>query len=299
MKLGLIGLGKMGYNLALNLKRKNHHVTAYDISPERVSSIKEQGISIAENLEGLVHSLDRKRVIWLMVPAGKAVDSIIDELIPILDEGDIVIDGGNSFYKDSISRYERLKLKGIRFLDAGVSGGVEGALNGVCVMVGGDIETFHMVEGLFRDISIENGYLYTGKAGSGHFVKMAHNGIEYGMLQAMGEGFELLDSSGFDLNYKEIANLWNNGSVIRGWLMELAAKAFEKNANLDSIKGVMYSSGEGQWAAEAALELKVPAPVIAASVMMRYRSVQEDSFTGKVVAALRNEFGGHNVKSKD
>lgn len=216
----------------------------------------------------------------------------------MVNEGDIIIDGGNSFYKDSIRRYEELKSIGINFLDSGTSGGQEGALNGICAMVGGDKEVFEVVEPIFKDISIKDGYLHTGKAGSGHFTKMVHNGIEYGMLQAIGEGFEILEASDFKLDYEKIADLWNHGSVIRGWLMELTKNAFSKDSHLDNIKGVVGSNGEGLWTAQTALELQIPAPVITTSVMTRYRSQQQDTFTGKVIAALRNEFGGHEVKKK-
>jgi 6-phosphogluconate dehydrogenase len=298
MKIGLIGLGKMGFNLAINLISKGHSVAAYDVNDSRYSEAEEKGIETAASLEELVAKLPKDRVIWLMIPAGKIVDDTLQLVKPLLCSDDIVIDGGNSFYKDSIRRYDELKEEGIYFLDAGTSGGMEGALNGICAMVGGDKEAFLKVEEIFKDISVENGYLHTGERGSGHFAKMIHNGIEYGMMQAIGEGFEILEKSQYDYDYKEVAKLWNNGSVIRSWLMELTQNAFEKDEQLDSIKGVMYSSGEGQWTAQTALELQVPAPVIANSVLMRYRSTQEDSFTGKVVAALRNEFGGHAVAKK-
>jgi 6-phosphogluconate dehydrogenase len=233
-----------------------------------------------------------------MVPAGRAVDDTIEKLLPLLSSGDIVIDGGNSFYKDSVRRYGELKANGIGYLDAGISGGMEGARNGACAMIGGDKEIYDCVADLFRLITVENGSLYTGPAGSGHFAKMVHNGIEYGMLQAIGEGFELLESVDFSYDYAKIAKLWNNGSVIRGWLMSLAEDAFKKSPELSGIRGIMNSNGEGLWAAQTALNLGVPAPVITQSVIMRQRSQQEDSFAGKVVAALRNEFGGHTPERK-
>ncbi|KRQ86380.1 6-phosphogluconate dehydrogenase, NADP(+)-dependent, decarboxylating [Caloramator mitchellensis] len=298
MEIGIIGLGKMGYNLALNMKDKGHKVVAYNKTPDKTKDAENEGIIGAYNLEELVKKLSKRRVIWLMVPAGEIVDELIEELAPLLDEHDIIIDGGNSYYKDSIRRHALLKSRGIDFLDAGTSGGMEGARYGVCTMIGGDEEVFRFVEPIFRDISVENGYLYTGKAGSGHFVKMIHNGIEYGMMQAIAEGFEILEKSQFDLDFKEVARVWNHGSVIRGWLMELTEKAFEKDPKLDGIKGVMFSSGEGLWTVQEALSLKVPAPVITESLYMRYRSEMEDTFSGKVVAALRNEFGGHKVVKK-
>jgi 6-phosphogluconate dehydrogenase len=220
------------------------------------------------------------------------------KIIPFLSEGDIVIDGGNSQYKESIRRYNELKEMGIHFMDAGTSGGVEGARNGACYMVGGDPEAWSIVEPLFRDTAVENGYLYAGKAGSGHFLKMVHNGIEYGMMAAIGEGFEILEKSEFDYDYEKVARVWNNGSVIRSWLMELTERAFSKDAKLEEIKGIMHSSGEGKWTVETALDLQIAAPVIAMSLLMRYRSLENDTFTGKVVAALRNEFGGHAVEKK-
>lgn len=296
MEIGIIGLGRMGYNLALNMKDRGHKVIAFNRTIEKVKEAEKEGLQGVYSIKELVSKLSGRKIIWLMVPAGKAVDDIIAELQPLLKERDIIIDGGNSFYKDTIRRYEDLKNKGIDFVDIGTSGGIEGARNGACTMIGAEEEVFKVIEPLVKDISVENGYLHTGKSGSGHFVKMVHNGIEYGMMQAIGEGFEILEKSKFDLDYNKIAKVWNNGSVVRSWLMELAEKAFEKDAELDSIKGVMYSSGEGLWTVMEALELKVPAPVITESLMMRYRSEQEDTFSGKVVAALRNQFGGHEVK---
>lgn len=299
LNIGIIGLGKMGYNLALNLIGNGHKVVAYDVTKEIVDKIGKEGAEPAGSLQDLVQRLPSRRVIWLMIPAGIVVEQVIDELSAYLSPSDIIIDGGNSNYKDSIRRYEKLKEKNIDFLDCGTSGGTSGALSGACTMIGGDPEVFAYCEQIFKDISVENGYLYTGKRGSGHFVKMVHNGIEYGMMQAIAEGFDVLKGSEYDFNYEEIARVWNHGSVVRSWLMELAQSAFSKDKNLDSIKGIMHSSGEGKWTVETALDLGVPTPVIALSLIMRYRSLQEDTFTGKVVAALRNEFGGHKVEKAD
>lgn len=299
LNIGIIGLGKMGYNLALNLIGNGHKVVAYDVTKEIVDKIAKEGAAPAESLQDLLQRLPSRRVIWLMIPAGIVVEQVIDELSAYLDPSDIIIDGGNSNYKDSIRRYEKLKEKNIDFLDCGTSGGTSGALSGACTMIGGDPEVFAYCEQIFKDISVENGYLYTGKRGSGHFVKMVHNGIEYGMMQAIAEGFDVLKGSEYDFNYEEIARVWNHGSVVRSWLMELAQSAFSKDKNLDSIKGIMHSSGEGKWTVETALDLGIPTPVIALSLIMRYRSLQEDTFTGKVVAALRNEFGGHKVERAD
>lgn len=298
MQIGLIGLGKMGFNLALNMRDKGHDVVAYNRSSEKVKEAEKEGLIGAYSIEELVNNLEGRRTLWLMVPAGEIVDEMIDKLIPLLNENDIIIDGGNSNYRDTLKRYEKLKEKKIDFVDIGTSGGTTGARNGACTMIGAEDEVFKYIEPLVKDISIENGYLHTGKNGSGHFVKMVHNGIEYGMMQAIGEGFELLEKSGFELDFKEVARVWNHGSVIRSWLMELTESAFSKDANLDGIKGVMYSSGEGLWTVQEALNLKVPVPVIAQSLFTRYRSEQDDTFTGKVVAALRNEFGGHAVAKK-
>ncbi|HSD06999.1 phosphogluconate dehydrogenase (NAD(+)-dependent, decarboxylating) [Flavobacterium sp.] len=299
MQIGIIGLGKMGFNLALNLKRNNHEVVAQDVNADFVSKIGNEGIETAYTIEELCKKLTNRRVIWLMVPAGEIVDSVINSLLPYLSKNDIIIDGGNSNYNDSKRRYSKLKELGIDFLDCGTSGGTSGALNGACTMIGGDADVFDYVSQVFKDISIENGYLYTGAAGSGHFTKMVHNGIEYGMMQSIAEGFEVFEHSEFDIDFQKTAKLFNHGSVVRGWLMELTESAFSKDARLDGIKGIMHSSGEGKWTLETALDLGVPTPVIALSIMMRYRSQMSDTFSGKVVAALRNEFGGHAVEKNE
>ncbi|XJZ28852.1 phosphogluconate dehydrogenase (NAD(+)-dependent, decarboxylating) [Bacillota bacterium Lsc_1132] len=297
MKVGLIGLGKMGLNLGKNLIDNKYHVVAFDLNPTTVEEIKKYGVEGASSLQDLVQSLEKPRVLWIMVPHS-VVDSVISEITPFLSEGDIVVEAGNSHYKESIRRYHQLKEVGVSFMDAGTSGGMEGARNGACYMIGGDPEAWSIVEPIFRDTAVENGYLYAGKAGSGHFLKMVHNGIEYGMMAAIGEGFEVLEKSEFDFDYEKVARVWNNGSVIRSWLMDLTERAFSKDAKLDEIKGTMHSSGEGKWTVETALDLHAATPVIAMSLFMRYRSLDNDTFTGKVVAALRNEFGGHAVEKK-
>jgi 6-phosphogluconate dehydrogenase len=299
MKLGLVGLGRMGYNLALNARDHGHEVVVFNRTLEKVKEAEKEGLIGAYSLEELVEKLEGRRVIWLMVPAGELLDEMINKLAPMLSEHDIIIDGGNSNYKDTLRRYEDLKEKGIDFVDIGTSGGIEGARYGACTMIGAEDEVFKHIEPLIKDISVEKGYLHTGRNGSGHFVKMVHNGVEYGMMAAIGEGFEILEKSQFDLDYEKVARVWNNGSVIRGWLMELMENAFRKDPKLDEIKGVMYSSGEGLWTVQEALDLKVPAAVITQSLLMRYRSEQEDTFTGKAVAALRNEFGGHATKKNE
>ncbi|WP_160723878.1 phosphogluconate dehydrogenase (NAD(+)-dependent, decarboxylating) [Bacillus sp. USDA818B3_A] len=298
MEIGLIGLGKMGYNLALNLMDNKHNVIAFDVNKEAVNKISGEGAVGAGSISELVNRLSAPKVVWVMVPSGPITEQVVEDLKELLSEGDIVIDGGNSHYKDSIRRGKELAEKGIYFFDAGTSGGMAGAREGACMMVGGDPEAFQTIEPIFCDINVEKGYLYTGQIGSGHFLKMIHNGIEYGMMQAIAEGFEVLEKSHFDFDYEKVARVWNNGSVIRSWLMELTENAFSKDPKLDSIKGIMHSSGEGKWTVETALELQTAMPVTALSLMMRYRSLEEDTFTGKVVAALRNEFGGHAVEGK-
>ncbi|MEF2969199.1 decarboxylating 6-phosphogluconate dehydrogenase [Paenibacillus sp. M1] len=297
MKLGMIGLGKMGFNLVHNLLQHQHEVVAFDMNSEAVQHAASEGAVPASSLEQLVSSLEAPRIVWVMVPAGPAVNSVVDTLIPLLSKDDIVIDGGNSHYKDSLALADKLSSHGIHFFDVGTSGGVEGANHGGCFMIGGNESVFRTIEPIFKDIAVDRGYLYAGKNGSGHFLKMVHNGIEYGMMQAIAEGFEILEKSDFDYNYEDVARVWSNGSVIRSWLMELTENAFSKDPKLESIRGVMKSSGEGKWTVEAALDLQASAPVIALSLFMRYRSLESDTFHGKVVAALRNEFGGHAVES--
>ncbi|HEY9487016.1 MAG TPA: decarboxylating 6-phosphogluconate dehydrogenase [Chryseosolibacter sp.] len=298
MQIGLIGLGKMGYNLGMNMHQHKHEVLAYDLNQQTMATIKEKGVNTAASIQQLVNALKGRKIIWLMIPAGEAVDLTIQELLPLLQSGDILIDGGNSNYKDSVRRANQLGLQGIDFLDCGTSGGMEGALNGICAMIGGKKEAFAYCEPLIKDISVQNGYLYCGMSGAGHFVKMIHNGIEYGMMQSIAEGFEILHRSEFDLDLRSVAGVWNHGSVVRSWLMELTENALSKDPKLESIKGVMHSSGEGKWTLETALEKQIATPVIALSLLMRYRSQQEDTFSGKIIAALRNEFGGHAVEKK-
>jgi len=300
MKIALIGLGKMGHNIALNLRNHEYIVFAHDHDTNAVRALaQEDGITGLFTIPDVCARFSgERRVVWLMVPAGAIVDEVIAALVPHLDPGDVVIDGGNSNFRDSIRRYQLLKMQGIGFLDCGTSGGTSGALHGACTMIGGEPEVYASCASVFIDISVEGGSLYCGGPGSGHFAKMVHNGIEYGMMQAIAEGFEVLERSSFNFDFEKVARLWDHGSVIRGWLMELSAQAFSKDPRLDTLRGVMHASGEGKWTLETALDLGVPTPVIALSVLMRYRSQQDDSFAGKVVAALRNEFGGHAVEKK-
>ncbi|MCM3655142.1 phosphogluconate dehydrogenase (NAD(+)-dependent, decarboxylating) [Metabacillus litoralis] len=295
MQVGIIGLGKMGLNLGKNLIDHKHQVVAYDLNSHAVDEMKAYGAEGTTNIKELIQSLDKPRILWIMVPH-TVVDSVISEITPFLEKGDIVIEAGNSHYKESIRRYNQLKEIGVSFMDVGTSGGMEGARNGANYMIGGDPEAWAVVEPIFRDTAVDKGYIYAGKPGSGHFLKMVHNGIEYGMMAAIGEGFEVLEKSEFDYDYEQVARVWNNGSVIRSWLMELTENTFAKDAKLDEIKGIMHSSGEAKWTLETALDLQTATPVIAMSLLMRYRSLDTDTFNGKVVAALRNEFGGHAVE---
>lgn len=297
MQIGIIGLGKMGYNLTLNVLEHGHEAVVFDVNTSAVKKAAEEGAVETASVQQLVQTLQAPRVIWMMVPAGDLTEEVIRQVSEWLVAGDILIDGGNSNYKDTIRRAETLAAHGIHYLDVGTSGGTSGAREGACTMIGGNKEAFDSVEQLFRDICVDNGYLHAGESGSGHFLKMVHNGVEYGMMQAIAEGFELLEKSSFDFDYEKVARVWNNGSVIRSWLMELTENAFSKDARLDGLKGIMHSSGEGKWTLETALDLQTATPVIALSLLMRYRSLEEDTFSGKVVAALRNEFGGHSVVS--
>ncbi|SFP84507.1 phosphogluconate dehydrogenase (NAD(+)-dependent, decarboxylating) [Salibacterium halotolerans] len=300
MKIGLIGLGKMGYNVGLQMLEKKHEPAAFDVDPKVVETFKEAGGEGAASIEELVQKLEAPRVIWVMVPSGTVTDEVLDETAPLLDEGDILIEAGNSHYKKSMEHHQNMEARGLHFFDVGTSGGISGARHGACFMIGGNKEIFQKeLEPLFDDLSVEKGYFHTGEGGSGHYLKMIHNGIEYGMMAAIGEGFELLEKSPFDYDYEGVAEVWNHGSVIRGWLMELMGGAFKKDANLDDIRGVMHSSGEGKWTVESALDYEAAAPVIALSLMMRYRSQETDTFTGKVVAALRHEFGGHDTEKQE
>ena len=299
MKIGFVGLGKMGFLLAKQMVDAGIEVIGWDLDPTQGRNFEEAGGKIAKNLPEMMGMLDEQKRVWLMVPAGIAVDQVIDEIAPLMGKKDIIIDGGNSYFKDSIRRNESLKELGIDFLDCGTSGGLEGAADGACLMVGGEKSVFTSCENLFELLAMKQGFLYCGGSGSGHFVKMIHNGIEYGMMQSIAEGFELLHKSDYDLDLEQVARLWTNGSVIRGWLMDLTTQALQKDPGLKEIKGIMHNSGEGKWTAQTAIEMEVPAPVITQSLQMRFRSKQTDTFSGKIVAALRNEFGGHAVEKDD
>lgn len=307
MKFAMIGLGKMGKNLVKNAVDHDIEVVAYDLNrtARQEMAAYSSKITPVDTLEQLLSELSvnselerSQRIVWVMVPAGTPTNSTIATLSNMLSAGDILIDGGNSNYKDNLEQNKRLAEKGIKFFDVGTSGGMSGARHGGNFMIGGDKETWPKIEPLFEALAQKNGYLYTGPLGSGHYLKMIHNGIEYGMMQAIAEGFEILEASPYDYDYEAVAKLWNNGSVIRSWLMELAEEQFAKDPKLDEILGQVQASGEGKWTVEESLDLEVPAPIIALSLMMRNRSLQSDTMTGKVVAALRNGFGGHDLAHK-
>ncbi|MEW5822244.1 MAG: phosphogluconate dehydrogenase (NAD(+)-dependent, decarboxylating) [Cyanobacteriota bacterium] len=301
MQIGIVGLGRMGMNMAKRLLKNGHNLVAYNRSVEKIHILEADGAIASESLSDFVDKLEAPRVVWLMLPVGKIVEQHIDALIPLLEKGDIIIDGGNSFYKDDIIRFEKLKTAGINYVDVGVSGGIWGLENGYCLMIGGDEKIFKYIEPVCKALAPENGYLYCGPAGAGHFVKMVHNGIEYALMESYAEGFEIMKESPYDsnLNYSEVCNLWNRGSVIKSWLLELAALAFEKDPDLSGIKGYVEDSGEGRWTVMQAIESDVSAPVIALSLFKRFQSRKDDLFSDKVNAALRKEFGGHKVKQAE
>ncbi len=298
MKLGYIGLGKMGYNMAERLLEKGHQIVAYNRSAGPVQRIAQRGARPADSVRSLVAALEPPRLIWIMVPF-QAVEDVLKELVPLLNRGDTVIDGGNSPYKESVRRAHELEGNGIDFLDAGVSGGPGGARNGACIMIGGKRAVFQQYETLFRDASAENAYAYLGDAGAGHFVKMVHNGIEYGMMQALAEGFTLLKASPYSLDLVKVADLYNHRSVIESRLVGWLKGAYEKHGKeLVGISGSAAQSGEGMWTVDAAKELGTPAPIITGSLDFRLQSEKKPNYAGKIISALRNEFGGHEVSEE-
>ncbi len=299
MELGYIGLGKMGFNMVERLLEKGHSVVVFDMNEEAVKDISKHGAHAVGSLRAMIAALAPPRLVWLMVPY-QAVDAVLRELAPLLQKGDTIIDGGNSPYKESMRRAHELDCKGIEFLDVGVSGGPAGARNGACLMIGGSKNRFDRLEGLFRDISADQGYGYMGGSGAGHFVKMVHNGIEYGMMQSIAEGFAVMKASNFDLNLVSIAGVYNRRSVIESRLVGWLKSAFEEHGeNLDDISGSVSQSGEGLWTVEAAKELGVAAPIIEGSFQFRVQSQERPSYTGQIVSALRNQFGGHEVLKRE
>ncbi len=297
MRLAMIGLGRMGGNMSERLVRGGHEVVVYARKAEEVQRYVSKGATGASGLSDVTSKLKSPRIVWIMVPAGKPVEETIASLLPGLTKGDVIIDGGNSNYRDSMRRAADLQAKGIHFVDSGTSGGIWGLANGYCLMIGASPEAFKLCEPIFKTLAPPDGYAHMGPPGSGHYVKMIHNGIEYGMLQAYAEGYEILHASrDFKLDLRKIAAVWNRGSVVRSWLNELAETAFEKDGELRDLRGYVEDSGEGRWTVQEAIDLDVPAPVITLSLLARLRSRQTDSFSAKVIAALRNEFGGHAVK---
>ncbi len=297
MRLAMIGLGRMGGNMSERLMKGGHEVVVYDRSPDAIQKYVGQGATASSSAGDAAKKLPAPRIIWIMVPAGKPVDDTIAEMLPFLSKGDVIIDGGNSNFRDSMRRAAELKGRGVEFVDSGTSGGIWGLANGYCLMIGASDAAFKLCQPIFETLAPENGYAHVGPAGAGHYVKMIHNGIEYGMLQAYAEGYEILHASrDFTLDLHQIAGVWNHGSVVRSWINELAEDAFAKDANLGALKGYVEDSGEGRWTIQEAIDLDVPAPVITLSLLARLRSRQNESFGAKVIAALRNEFGGHAVK---
>lgn len=299
MTLGYIGLGKMGLGMVKLLLEKGHTVHATDPSDEARNAATEAGAAVYSSAPELISSLGEKKIVWIMVPHA-VVDSVIEEIIPELNSGDVVIDGGNSNYKLTMKRAADLEEKGIIYMDAGVSGGPSGARNGACVMVGGKKNAYDQLEGLFKDIAAPEAYGYFGKSGAGHFVKMVHNGIEYGMMQAIGEGFDVMKQSGFDLDLREVSRVYNKQSVIESRLVGWLESAYDEyGVELEPISGKVKHSGEGLWTVEAAKELGVPVDIIEGSLDFRVQSQENPSYTGQVVSALRNQFGGHEVKKEN
>ena len=300
MKIGLIGLGKMGGNMLRRLKKDNHEIVAFDLNKDFVTKAVEDGGTGADSIEDLVSKLEKPRHIWIMVPHGKPTDDTIDNLLNLLDKDDLIVDGGNSHFTESIKNSVKCEEKGIHFVDAGVSGGIWGLKIGYNLMVGGTKKAIKRVEPVFISLAPENGYAHVGKSGAGHFVKMIHNALEYVILQGIGESFECMHSSDFDINLEQVARLWNNGAVVRSWLLELTADAFKQDGNsLEKIAPYVDDSGTARWTSEYALQNAIPVPTITLSLYERFASRQDNPFSAKVIAALRNQFGGHAVKEEN
>ena len=299
MQLAMVGLGRMGANMTQRLIRGGHEVVVWDRNPAAVTSCVSDGASGSGTLSEMVSKLSGKpRVVWIMVPAGAVTESIINDLLALLGQGDVIIDGGNTNWQDGLRDYDRCKAKGVSLIDAGTSGGIWGLTEGYCLMVGGDDDKVKACEPIFLTLAPPGGYAHVGPAGAGHFSKMVHNGIEYGLMQAYGEGFEILRASQFKFDLHQVASIWRYGSVIRSWLLDLSVRAFEEDPDLEKIRGWVEDTGEGRWTVQAAIDESIPAPVITASLMARFASRQDESYSAKVVAALRNQFGGHAVKAE-
>lgn len=298
MEVGFVGLGKMGANMVLRLLGGGHRVVGYSLQYDSSLGIEEAGGEVVSSLDVMIERLTAPRVIWLMVPAGEAVDATIDLLLPKLSAGDILVDGGNSLYKDSVRRWERLREHKIEFVDCGTSGGVWGLKQGYCLMVGASTDAFKQIEPLLKTLAPENGYLHAGPSGAGHYAKMIHNGIEYGLMQAYAEGFDVLANAPYDFDLAKLTNLWNQGAVIRSWLLELVGRMFAFDPRLEQLEGYVRDSGSGRWTVQEALDRDVPTPAITAALQVRIRSRRENTFSDRFLAALRNQFGGHDVKKR-
>lgn len=298
MKIGFVGLGKMGGKMVERLLLKGHEAVVYNLSQKEIDEAAAKGAIASAGLKDLVSKLEGRKIVWLMVPAGKPVDQNIEELLSLLKPNDIIIDGGNSYWRETVERGKKIKEKGIHYIDCGTSGGVWGLQNGYCLMYGGNKEACSFAEPIFKALAPENGYIYCGESGSGHMVKMVHNGIEYGMMQAYAEGFEIMKNSPYDVDLEKVSRVWMQGSVVRSWLLELIGNALQGNENLDGIKDYVADSGEGRWTVQTAMDFDVPAHVITASLFTRFESRQESSFAMKLLAAMRNQFGGHEIKKQ-
>jgi 6-phosphogluconate dehydrogenase len=299
MRIGFIGLGRMGANMCRRLLRDGHEIVAYNRSPEKTRELAGEGAEPAFSIDELVAKLEPPRATWIMVPAGDATEAQIDELTKHLEPGDTIVDGGNTNFHDDQRRHPALGERGLHYVDAGVSGGIWGLSVGFCLMVGGEEQAVRPLEPVFLSLAPEGGYRHVGGPGAGHYVKMVHNGIEYGLMQAYAEGFEILHASDYDLDLAEISDLWMQGSVVRSWLLELAGRAFRSNGqDLPRLKDWVADSGEGRWTVQEAIDRDIPAPIITLSLQARFRSRQDESYGAKVLAALRNEFGGHAVKTE-
>jgi 6-phosphogluconate dehydrogenase len=301
MELGIIGLGKMGANIARRLSRAGHNVVAYNRTVEKALELakEEKNVIAAKSLQELVSSMKPARAVWVMVPSGDPTEEMIDDLLGIMQKGDVIIDGGNSYYKDTVRRATKITNKGLEFVDVGTSGGVWGLTEGYSMMIGGKKEIVDNLRPIFETLapSPDKGWGRVGESGTGHFVKMVHNAIEYGMMEAIAEGFHIMRAKkDFNLNLHDIAEIWRYGSVVRSWLLDLTSTALSKDQNLTKIKGWVADSGEGRWTVTEAIDNAIPTPVIALSLLMRFVSREEDSYAAKLLAAMRNEFGGHEIK---
>ncbi|MCB0727485.1 MAG: decarboxylating 6-phosphogluconate dehydrogenase [Ignavibacteriae bacterium] len=298
MQIGFIGLGKMGAFMVERLLKDGHEVVVYNRTHDKIKEMEKKGAVGSYSLEELIEKLTGPKLVWMMIPSGEIVTNMIESLVPLLSKGDILIDGGNSYYKDSVRRFNELKDLEINYLDVGTSGGIWGLQIGYCVMIGGEKKIFEHCEPIFKSLAPPEGYKYIGTSGSGHYVKMVHNGIEYGMMQAYAEGFELMHASDYNIDLEGVAGLWGKGSVVRSWLLELLTDALKDDKDLKDIKDYVEDSGEGRWTVLDGIEKSIPLPVITESLFMRFRSRQAESYGAKILAALRNEFGGHNIHKK-